>query len=151
MPAFVLHLALRPTSWCCFIVSTSSTVFLPFVPCSVWYELQNIYIAEYKIICSYVCVLSHFSHVQLFVTPWTAATPGLTNSRSLPKLMSIFSDITYFLHSFSLWLVYQLVSSHKIEISTGVSNRRNSVQELIAWMMEKLRSQRGRLRKAGDQ
>jgi len=67
------------------------------------------------------------------------------------NLTQYFSDITYFLHSFSLWLVYQLVSSHKIEISTGVSNRRNSVQELVAWMMEKLRSQRGRLRKAGDQ
>ena len=67
------------------------------------------------------------------------------------NLTEYFSDITYFLHSFSLWLVYQLVSRHKIEISTGVSNRRNSVQELVAWMMEKLRSQRGRLRKAGDE
>ena len=39
--------------------------------------------------CSSVQLLSH---VQLFVTPWTAAhqaSLSITNSRSLPKLMSI--------------------------------------------------------------
>ena len=50
--------------------------------------------------CSLECCLSHFqfnsvqwlSHVQLFVTPWTAACQAclsITNSRSLLKLMSI--------------------------------------------------------------
>ena len=37
-------------------------------------------------------MLSHFSHVQLFATPWTAACQAslsITNSRSLLKLMSI--------------------------------------------------------------
>ena len=37
-------------------------------------------------------MLCHFSHVQLFVTPWTAAQQdslSITNSQSLPKLMSI--------------------------------------------------------------
>ena len=39
-----------------------------------------------------VCVCELLSHVQLFVTPWTAASQAsisITNSRSLPKLMSI--------------------------------------------------------------
>ena len=39
-----------------------------------------------------VCLLSHFSHVQLFATPWTAACQpslSITNSQSLLKLMSI--------------------------------------------------------------
>ena len=37
-------------------------------------------------------MLSHFSHVRLFVTPWTAAEQAslsVTNSQSIPKLMSI--------------------------------------------------------------
>ena len=40
----------------------------------------------------YICLLSHVSHVQLFVTPWTAAwqaSLSITNSQRLPKLMSI--------------------------------------------------------------
>ena len=40
----------------------------------------------------HACVLSHFSCVQLFVTPWTAARQAslsITNSWSLLKLMSI--------------------------------------------------------------
>ena len=46
----------------------------------------------------YICVNINFSpvqslsHVWLFVTPWTAArqaSPSITNSQSLPKLMSI--------------------------------------------------------------
>ena len=39
-----------------------------------------------------LCVLSHFSHVRLFVTPWTAAhqaSLAITNFQSLLKLMSI--------------------------------------------------------------
>ena len=43
-------------------------------------------------ILSYMCVLSHFSLVQLFATPWTAACQAslsITNSQSLPKLMPI--------------------------------------------------------------
>ena len=37
-------------------------------------------------------LLSHFSHVRLFVTPWTVAhqaSLSITNSQSLLKLMSI--------------------------------------------------------------
>ena len=44
----------------------------------------------------YGCMLIRFSHVQLFVTPWTAACQAslsTTNSRSLLKLMSIKSVI----------------------------------------------------------
>ena len=40
----------------------------------------------------YVSLLSHFSCVRLFATPWTAAHQAsmtITNSQSLPKLMSI--------------------------------------------------------------
>ena len=36
----------------------------------------RIYIAEYKIICYYVCVLRHFSHVQLFCDPMDCSLPG---------------------------------------------------------------------------
>ena len=38
------------------------------------------------------CLFSHFSRVWLFATPWTAARQAslsITNSQSLPKLMSI--------------------------------------------------------------
>ena len=40
----------------------------------------------------YVCALSHFSHVWLFVTPWIAARQAslsITNSRNLLRLISI--------------------------------------------------------------
>ena len=42
----------------------------------------------------YLCQFSRLSHVQLFVTPWTAASQislSIINSRSLLKLMSIMS------------------------------------------------------------
>ena len=52
-----------------------------------WTELMK------KSITSVMCVLfKSLSHVQLFVTPWTAAhqaSLSITNSRSLPKPMSI--------------------------------------------------------------
>ena len=45
-------------------------------------------------VCMYIYVLSHFSRVQLFATPWTVARQAslsLTISRSLPKFMLIAS------------------------------------------------------------
>ena len=43
------------------------------------------------IVCLIIYVPSHFSHVQLFATPWTAACQAslsIANSQSLPKLTS---------------------------------------------------------------
>ena len=45
-----------------------------------------------KYIHIYAVVVQSLSHVRLFVTPWTAACQAslpITNSQSLPKLMSI--------------------------------------------------------------
>lgn len=53
----------------------------------------------------------------------------------------IVNNICYFL-SFSLWLIYQLEYSQKIETFLGISNRGNLAWELVAWVMDALRSQR---------
>ena len=52
----------------------------------------DIFQALFYMLSRYVCVLSHFSHVRLFVTPWTEAQQAslsITNSQNLLKLMSI--------------------------------------------------------------
>ena len=54
------------------------------------FMLKNIF-AMYRILYWFSSVQS-LSHIRLFVTPWTAARQtslSITNSRSLPKLMSI--------------------------------------------------------------
>ena len=54
------------------------------------FMLKNIF-AMYRILYWFSLVQS-LSHVRLFVTPWTAARQtslSITNSQSLPKLMSI--------------------------------------------------------------
>ena len=51
-----------------------------------------------RVYCVCMCMLCHFSHVQLFVTQWTVALQAslsITNSGSLLKLMSIKSVMPY--------------------------------------------------------
>ena len=56
---------------------------------------KNLVQCKYNIVAIYIYQFSSvqsLSHVQLFATPWTAtrqASLSITNSRSLPKLMSI--------------------------------------------------------------
>ena len=59
-----------------------------------WWMLINLTGGNHSAVCIYMheCVLSYFSHVWLFATPWTAACQAslsITNSRSLFKPMSI--------------------------------------------------------------
>ena len=50
---------------------------------------------QLSLIYTRICSVQSLSHVQLFVTPWTAARQASlsTNSQSLPKLMSIESVV----------------------------------------------------------
>ena len=76
------------------------------------------------------CVLSRFSHVQLFVTPWTAAcqaSPSFTISQSLLKLMSIESMMP----SNHLVLCHPLLFLSSIFPSTRVSSNESVVH--IRW------------------
>ena len=54
--------------------------------------LKHAGVEEEKLVWKQISPVQSLSCVQLFVTPWTAAhqtSPSITNSQSLPKLMSI--------------------------------------------------------------
>ena len=57
-----------------------------------WVLCNPMFSVSWRLILLFLMQFSALSHVQLFATPWTAAHQAsltITNSRSLPKLMSI--------------------------------------------------------------
>ena len=69
--------------------------------------------------CTSVSSVQSLSRVQLFATPWTAArqaSPSITNSRSLPKLMSIESVMpsNYLIFCYPLLLLPSIFPSIRV-------------------------------------
>ena len=72
----------HPLWWKCRVLTTGPPGKFP----------HRIYFKKYLTLINSVVVVQLLSHVQLFATPWTAACQAflsITNSQSLPKLMSI--------------------------------------------------------------
>ena len=72
-----------------FITKTGTAIKAYLNPCLVLKECCTLF---FNLIITYISSVQSLSHVQLFATPWIAACQAslsITNSQSLPKLMSI--------------------------------------------------------------
>ena len=95
-----------------------------------WYLLVIAYYSSIDGSYSHISLVQLLSHVQLFVTPWTAACQAslsITNSWSLFKLMSIESVMP----SNHLILCYPLLFMHSIFPSISVFSNESVLR--IRW------------------
>ena len=83
---FIVHF---PNDWCC-LAHFLMLIYHPYHLLGKWVSKLNLHLTVCK--SPKFSSVQSLSHVQLFVTPWTAARQAslsITNSRSPPKLMSI--------------------------------------------------------------